>query len=426
MTPIDAVLAGARPGMAPPTLEQDALGWLISPLEAESFFSQYLEKTYVVTGEPDTSRFRDLLSLADLDAVIGGYGVKHPNIRLVRHEEDVPARDYVFGDSVIDPMRAARLFAEGATIIFGSLHDRHERVRQLCTAIGQSASMKTQANIYLTPPRSQGFDIHWDTHDVFVIQVEGTKDWRMYAGGPAHPLGGQKFDPARDKPGEQIDEFTLHAGQVLYIPRGIMHAAAATEQVSLHITLGLIPYTWIELLSDCLTELAERSPEWRENLPLGFARDAAGGVSAVERELRARAASLMDQVDVEAVLTGRVQAVEAAHRPRSSDYLRQAIAAGSLRDDDMIAKRVELPMRLNRREDRLVLRCGEREVSFPAAAQRTLEAILAGDSIRLSDLEDGLDPTSRRTVITTLIREGIVANRGTGNGNGKLEVTHGR
>jgi hypothetical protein len=321
-------------------------------------------------------------------------------------------------------MRAARLFAEGATIIFGGLHNRHERVRQLCTAIGQRASMKTQANIYLTPPRSQGFDIHWDTHDVLVVQVEGTKDWRMYAGGPAHPLGGQKFDPARDKPGEQIDEFTLHAGQVLYIPRGIYHAAAATEQVSLHITLGLIPYTWIELLADCMTDLAERSPEWRENLPVGFARDGAAGVAGVERQLRARAASLMDQLDVEGVLAGRVQTVEAAHRPRSADYLRQAIGAGSLQDHDVVEKRVELPVRLNRQGDRLVLRCGEREVSFPAAAQRTLEQILARDAVRLSELDDGLDADSRRTVITTLIREGIVANRGTG--NGKQEVTHGR
>ena len=34
-----------------------------------------------------------------------------------------------------------------------------------------------QINAYITPPENQGFAAHYDTHDVFVLQVSGSKRW---------------------------------------------------------------------------------------------------------------------------------------------------------------------------------------------------------------------------------------------------------
>lgn len=407
----------------PLDFEKDPLAWLVAPMDPGRFVSQHLEKKHLIAGEPDAARFRDLLSLEDLDVVLGQYGVRFPDVRLVRHEDDLPHQDYVYKDNLVDPMRVARLFAEGATVIFGGLHDRHEPVRRLCTAVSQRASLKTQANIYLTPPHSQGFDAHWDTHDVFVLQIEGTKEWRIYDGGPEHPLGGQKFDPEKHSAGAVTDEFTLRAGQILYIPRGVMHAAAATDDVSLHITLGVICYTWSELLSDCLAELLERSPTWRENLPLGFGAEPDMSVARLEQELRARLSGFVDQVDVREVVSSRMQQVENQHRPRVGDHLRQALASAALSDEHVVERRPGLPSRLELRGDRAIVRSGEREVSFPATAHRTLEQVLAQDSIPVASIDDDLDAGSRRTVIATLIREGIIANLGNRN---SVEVTHGQ
>ncbi|WP_430930579.1 JmjC domain-containing protein, partial [Pseudomonas aeruginosa] len=38
----------------------------------------------------------------------------------------------------------------------------------------------TGCNAYWTPPNSQGFAPHWDDIDAFVLQLEGTKRWRLY------------------------------------------------------------------------------------------------------------------------------------------------------------------------------------------------------------------------------------------------------
>ena len=42
-----------------------------------------------------------------------------------------------------------------------------------------------QVNAYVTPPQSRGFSDHYDVHDVFVLQIEGEKRWRIHA--PVHP-----------------------------------------------------------------------------------------------------------------------------------------------------------------------------------------------------------------------------------------------
>lgn len=35
-------------------------------------------------------------------------------------------------------------------------------------------------NVYLTPPQSQGFAPHYDDIEAFIIQLEGSKYWKLY------------------------------------------------------------------------------------------------------------------------------------------------------------------------------------------------------------------------------------------------------
>jgi hypothetical protein len=396
---------------AAPRLDDDPLGWLLHPGSRETFLASVYEKSHYVAKNPDRNRFRDLLNLGDLDVILGTYGLKFPDIRMVNAEDDVPRTDYTHKDDMVDPMRVGRLFAGGATVIFNSLHDRHAPVQRLCAAVAQQATLKTQANIYLTPPHSQGFEPHWDTHDVFVIQCEGNKHWRMYAGGPEHPLGEQKFNPKIHSHGEVTADFMLEAGEVLYIPRGLMHAAAATNDISLHITLGVHAYTWVELLADCVGALSEQSAEWRETLPFGYGRQKDDGIAALRAEMKKRVGPIAEKFDIEAIVAEKLRAVDAQSRPRVPDALRQAMAATSLSKTDEVAHRPGLASRIETRGESVVLISGSREITFPVVAHRTLEAVLKQPSVRLGDVEDDLDWDSRSTVISALIREGVLANQ---------------
>ena len=108
-----------------------------------------------------------------------------------------------------------------------------------------------QVNAYVTPPQSRGFDAHYDVHDVFVVQVDGEKRWRVHQ--PVHD------SPLRDQPwtdhraaveaaaqAPPLVDTVLRPGDCLYLPRGYLHAATA---------LGGYPNLFL-LLTACATAAA--------------------------------------------------------------------------------------------------------------------------------------------------------------------------
>lgn len=391
-----------------PSLDSDALAWILGLPDSTDFIERTLGKSWFHATNANRSRFAELLSLAQLDEILGTYGIQHPTVRLVRADQDVPPSEYVWREKMVDPVQAARLFAEGSTVIFGALHDRHEGMRRLSGGLARQATARAQTNIYLTPPNSQGFKPHWDTHDVFVLQVEGSKLWRIYGGGPELPLKDQKFDPEQHEPGEVEAEFTLEAGEVLYIPRGIMHAAVTTDTTSLHITLGLIAYSWADLVADCVSEVTERVPAWRANVPFGLAQRDPDGAATLPK-LKEMLSRLGSDADLATVIAERQRFFDGRFRPRAVDLMQQATSAKHVEEDDRIRWRAGVTGWLEQRNGRVVLASSGREVDFPAAARPTLEALLTEEPVRAGDVNDGLDWESRRVVVSALVREGYVS-----------------
>lgn len=394
--------------MATVHLGADALAWILGVADSAEFVEQHLGQRWYHAPHEQRDRFSELLSLGELDEILGTHGLGLSKIRLVRADEDIPL-EYTWRGGLVDPIQAARLFAEGSTVVFQQLQDRHEGMRRVCSGITRQIGARSQTNIYLTPPRSQGFKPHWDTHDVYVLQVEGSKLWRMYEDGPEFPLKDQKFDPDKHEAGEVTAEFTLEAGEVLYIPRGQMHAAKTPDCVSLHITLGVMAYTWAHLLADCLSDLVERSTDWRQNVTMRHQTAASDGHESAEARLSGLLNDLSAQVDVPKVLEERFAAVDAIYRPRTTDLLRQSVAADRVNVDAGLARRPGVPASVTRRDDRWVVDSGQRQLDFPEAAGPLLQQVFgSGGSGAIHLTEDGLDQESRRVVLSTLIREGLL------------------
>lgn len=97
------------------------------------------------------------------------------------------------------------------------------------------------ANTYLTPKGTQGFAPHYDDIEAFLLQVEGTKHWKVYA-----PLDDAstlpRFSSGNFKPeeiGKPVLEVDLDEGDLLYFPRGFIHQARShVDKHSLHVTVS--------------------------------------------------------------------------------------------------------------------------------------------------------------------------------------------
>src|SRR5208283_1139855 len=99
----------------------------------------------------------------------------------------------------------------------------------------------------LTPGNTAGFSPHYDTHEVFVVQVGGRKRWRIYEPPIVLPHRSQPFVRAGYAPPAPLLECELCPGDLLYLPRGYVHSATTSEGYSAHVTIGLTVYTWVEL-----------------------------------------------------------------------------------------------------------------------------------------------------------------------------------
>jgi hypothetical protein len=156
---------------------------------------------------------------------------------------------------VLDVKKASKATNHGFSLIFNKVDERWRSIytasKQLESIVGQ----RVGTNLYLTPPVSQGFESHFDYMDVFVVQMHGSKHWRIY-NNPfiISPRQDQKFKPNLSQlKSVPHEDFLLHHGDVLYIPSGYVHDARVKglSNPSLHLSFGIevdVAFRWEGML----------------------------------------------------------------------------------------------------------------------------------------------------------------------------------
>jgi hypothetical protein len=321
----------------------------------------------------------------------------------VKADEELNARDYTVDLSwrpvplsgTIDVARVAEEFARGATIVLQALHLHHEPLAVFARELEQELGQPAQVNAYYTPRSAQGLPVHHDTHDVFCLQVAGQKRWLVYEPVLELPLKDQRYRPELGDPGEPVLDVTLTPGDTLYLPRGWLHEALTSESDSLHLTVGVTPYTWLDALKaaieDCRGDIA-----FRRSVP-------AGGES--DEDLLA----LLDERLAPALVTLRSrERFVRTRRPVLGDQLDQVRTLDRLTLDTSVERRATVIAELAG-EDEVTLAFEGKEVVFPAQAREEVERLfVAGSPVTPRDLPGRLDEPGRLVLVRRLVREGFL------------------
>jgi hypothetical protein len=346
----------------------------------------------------------------DLDTVFRHIETRPPHadgISMVKFGCDQRAADYLGADNRADPRRVLQMFEDGWTIALNNMQRQLPALAGLCQAAEAVFSAPFQTNLYLTPPNAQGFKAHWDTHDVFVMQVHGAKSWSIYDTKIELPLPGQSFNIQQQDPGPVSDAFMLEAGDLLYIPRGVMHAAHSDAQASLHITFGLMGRTWSELLIEAVASAALANPALRRNLPAGYARGD-HDQAATQAMFAGLMADLAGSIDFPAVLGqfrdqfigGRVASVPG--------QARQIAGLSALGAQSRVMARPNPIFSIESDGEVVTLNFGANTLTLPDFTYPTIAAALAGEPAVIADLPGPLDDDGKVTLLRRLIREGLV------------------
>jgi ribosomal protein L16 Arg81 hydroxylase len=194
----------------------------------------------------------------------------------------------------------------------------------LAAAIEAEFDHAVHANVYITPGNAIGFSPHYDTHEVFVLQIAGSKRWRIHKPPLPLPHRSHPFDPRSYVPSDPGSELDLVPGDLLYLPRGFVHTTETSDSFSIHVTLGITVYTWVDLLTEWV-QLSTHRPSFRRALPPGFAGREDVSHSLGKR-LRQMSAELQSITDYDAFLDGFSQRVQSARNGLRAKFSTDVIA----------------------------------------------------------------------------------------------------
>ena len=384
------------------------LAGLIAPHSLQHFLEHHWEREPLhVLGRPDEAR-ASLVSLEAVDAMLSTRVNRHPDVSVVNAANPVEPEDYTDGEDLVDPIRVARLFAAGGTIIINNLDQYSPQVRALVSQLEAELRVHAQANLYLTPGGAQGFAAHYDSHDVILVQVIGQKQWRLYDSPKGLPMRGERFDPAATKPGERTAELLLQPGGVLYIPRGLMHDAVAVDDgPSMHVTIGLHAFRWSEVLLEALAAQAIVDPDLRAGLPLGALRSDAS-VDALREAMRARVDRLIEAMRWDDVSPRLLAQFDRDHKEHLPGLMMDAVTP--ITPETVFARRGGVHAEVALEGEALVLTVDGRSTRWPAAVAPMLTAALTHEGpFRMADLGDDLDDPGKLTLLRRLLGEGAVS-----------------
>ena len=385
----------------------NSLEWLIAPLDRASFEREFYEQRLCIVNRDASNYYENILTDKDLDYVLCA-NASHLEVNLVKEGQPTPRSSYTTRGGRVDPLAVRREFADGATIIFQQLQLRIPSLARLCVTLGNVFSSRIQTNVYLTPSNGlAGFRPHWDSHDVFVLQVMGSKRWFVHSTETNLPLRGQDFVSDDVAKAPVAEEFVLKSGDALYIPRGLIHSARTGDETSLHITLGVTAFTWADFFLEGVAAAALESHALRRNLPIGFA---ARSFSATERER-------ICQEQLQVLLSGLDRAqlwqyfedeVAAANRPAVRNVLSECLRADSLAPESLLRRRAGVVVAIEGTDEHCVVRYGDREMRLPARVRQAVEFVVGADQLMAKDLPDCLDMEGKLLLVRKLLKEGVL------------------
>lgn len=287
--------------------------------------------------------------------------------------------------------RLGQLIDSGCTIVLDTLDAFDATMEIACVALQWWARELVQVNTYLTTNDAAGFNLHWDDHDVMIVQLGGDKAWEVR--GLSRPAPMYRDAERNDEPSEEIVwSGTLKAGDVMHIPRGYWHQASRVDQgsgFSLHATFGFVKRTGVDWLS-WLADQARQDVEFRRDLDRW---------NACDGRLEQRVTELAERFPQAAYLAAREQERSPRRRVVTSS------AFGPITD---VVCLTDFPPHITVDGATVRVIAAGKELTFAGRAEPALRALLSGNPANIEQVTAATG-VNAGVLATTLLGAGLCA-----------------
>ena len=286
------------------------------------------------------------------------------------------------------PERLLDLYSNGATLIVNQAHHAIPALGLACREIACELGFPSRANIYVAPPDAEGFPKHTDPHEILILQISGSKLWELY------PQGGRAV------------EIEMRAGDLLYLPRNLAHAARTRKDASIHVSLGLVPVYGFRILEE-LAAMAQDHPGFQQPVPPLLAGRKARQLFESEFVERLRdliTESLPPQL-IERRFYSLVETQSKGWAGRFSDLSRMH----EMSADTVVRARAGIVRVVEDEGKFLNVRFAERQVRVPKLLKSCLERILGDSPFAVREMQGMASDPDKLELARKFVRAGFLA-----------------
>lgn len=385
---------------------------MIAPICTSDFIAKYWDADFLYISRNDPQYYSNILTINDINDFLSRNDIRYPAIRMTKDGSPIPIEKYTdtlsFGSYVSEGLvnidKLLNCYYEGATIVHQLMKNSIERLSIFSNEIENEFGFNVGTTVYLTPNKSQGFTAHYDTHSVFVLQIYGTKTWRLYDTVKDLPTLDQHYVKAEYKPTDPKQVIKLFPGDLLYVPRGMAHDAITTDGVSLHLTLGVFPHLWQDHFKTGLEKLKDNL-EFRKS-PIEYILSGRSEPDTQLNKLLDEYLATLSFAETAEVLSNKIinrQMVENAGR------LKNYVNIDMVTIDTVFYRRRSIIFRIRREEKNVSLEFYNKTISFPISFEKVLDYIVSVDSFKPSEIKESLDEDETLALAKKLTLEGFLS-----------------
>jgi 50S ribosomal protein L16 3-hydroxylase len=245
---------------------------LLGSVPVREFFDRHFTRAPFAMPDQATLYTQDF-SDADFAAMVED---SHAILRIVRDGRLVRDR------ARLSWAEAQAYYRGGHTLLVRHAERSSAKLRALAEAFAQVFHAPVDIQVYLTPDQNQAFGWHYDLEEVFIIQVQGCKEYTVRQN-TLNPWSVSDNLPAEMRYDRETSRVRLtcrlEAGDWLYIPSGWWHITQ-TQTASIHLSMGVMPVAALHLFAFLQQRLA-RDPFWCQRLTW-VAQEEAGRAALAE------------------------------------------------------------------------------------------------------------------------------------------------
>lgn len=382
---------------------------LFAPSGVEHFISSTLGRSYQVLKGPK-SRFGRIFDWPSLNQLLATHRLQSPRLRLVRDGDQLEQLHYIDfkqsrrGEQIpkVDPHQVERHLRDGYSLVIDAVDEASTTVRAMARLLEDAFREVFQANLYASFAPTRGFAVHWDDHDVFILQLDGSKKWRIFGPSRTHPLF-RDCEPNHTPPSSPVWEGETCAGDLLYIPRGWWHDALAEDGPSLHLTFGATFRHGIHLVNWLADQLRDEEI-FRQDLPQF-------GAEAQRQNHSRQLKSRLDQVWTDDIIDRFLLHYQRTSRPRPAFSLPHATRSNSLLLESQFRLNIPWPTIVKTTDEEAILDAVGKSWHFAREAAPMLELLATGRPVSIEQLHARVDLSVAqvKAFAEDLLLNGIIA-----------------